>query len=128
PSAGRDPRQLATDILDHLRNGFLATLAPALVALPDDTITQVQEQAQRMGTAAVVRAMETLGETLVEMRDALDTRISLEVALVRIATPEADISPSALLERIERLERGLGSHVSAPARAEAKDVAAAPQP
>src|SRR5436190_24343 len=108
-SAGRDPRQLATDILEHLRNGFLATLAPALVALPDDAVTEVQEQAQRMGTPALVRAMETLGETLVEMRDALDTRISLEVALVRIARPDADASPAALLERIERLERGQGA-------------------
>jgi len=125
-AAGRDPRQLASDVLEHLRNAFLATFAESLVALPDDALVQVAEQARRMGPAAVVRAMETLGETLVEMREALDTRISLEVALVRIARPDADVSPAALLERIERLERGLSGHVTAPARAEAMQAAAAP--
>jgi DNA polymerase-3 subunit gamma/tau len=69
--------------------------------------------------------METLGETLIEMREALDTRISLEVALVRIARPDADTTPAALLERIERLERGLSGHVTAPARSEAMQAAQA---
>src|SRR3954451_4816530 len=125
-AAGRDPRQLSVDIVVHLRNAFLATQAKALVSLPDDAIDHVQDQAHRMGVPALVRAMETLGETQIEMREALDTRVSLEVALVRIARPEADVSVAALLERIERLERGLSGHVSAPAVAEAKDAVAAP--
>jgi hypothetical protein len=33
----------------------------------------------------------------------------LEVALVRVTAPEADVSPAALLERIERLERRLAA-------------------
>src|SRR3954469_18242708 len=60
-AAGRDPRQLTSDVLEHLRNAFLATFAESLVALPDDAVVQVREQATRMGTAALVRAMETLG-------------------------------------------------------------------
>jgi DNA polymerase-3 subunit gamma/tau len=40
------------------------------------------------------------------MRDAPDPRVLLEVALVRQCRPDADISLAALLERIERLERG----------------------
>src|SRR3954466_5068384 len=125
-AAGRDPRQLSVDIVVHLRNAFLATQAKALVALPDDAVAHVQDQAHRMGVPALVRAMETLGETQIEMREALDTRVSLEVALVRIARPEADVSPAALLERIERIERGLSGHVTAPARAEAMQQVAGP--
>jgi DNA polymerase-3 subunit gamma/tau len=48
--------------------------------------------------------MEALGEAQVSMRDAPDPRVTLEVALVRLAHPEADSSPEALLVRIERLE------------------------
>ncbi|MDQ1396195.1 MAG: polymerase subunit gamma/tau, partial [Acidimicrobiaceae bacterium] len=125
-AAGRDPRQLAIDLVAHLRNAFLATQAKSLVALPDEALAHVEDQARRMGVPALVRAMETLGETQVEMREALDTRVSLEVALVRIARPEADISPAALLERIERLERGLSGHVAAPAVAEARQAVALP--
>jgi DNA polymerase-3 subunit gamma/tau len=105
-SSGRDARRLAADILDHLRNGFLATMARSLVLLPDDAVAQVEEQARRLGTAALVRAMEGIGEALADMRDSVDPRVTLEVALVRLAKPEADTSPAALLERIERLERG----------------------
>src|SRR3954468_9115824 len=123
-SAGRDPRQLSVDLLEHLRHAFLAVMARSLVPLPDDAVDHVEDQARRLGTPGLVRAMEALGESLVEMRESLDTRVSLEVALVRIARPEADASPAALLERIERLERGLSAHVTAPAVAEAHEAIA----
>jgi len=106
-SKGRDPQRLATDLLEQLRNGFLATMAPELVGLPDEARQHLAEQARRLGTAALVRAMEVVGAALVDMRDALDPRVCLEVALVRLARPEADSSPEALVERIERLERRL---------------------
>ncbi|MBW3650055.1 MAG: hypothetical protein KY458_05740, partial [Actinobacteria bacterium] len=66
---------------------------------------------------ALVRAMETLGEAQTAMRDALDPRVSLEVALVRVTAPEVDASPAALVERIERLERRLAAGGTAPAPA-----------
>jgi DNA polymerase III subunit gamma/tau len=108
-ASGRDARRLAADILDHLRNGFLATMARGLVMLPDDGVARVEEQARRLGAAALVRAMEGIGEALTAMRDSVDPRVTLEVALVRQARPEVDHTPAALLERIERLERALGT-------------------
>ncbi len=107
-AAGRDPRRLATDLLEHLRNGFLATQARSLVLLADDAAAAVETQARRLGTPALVRAMELIGQAVIDMRDAPDPRITLEVGLVRLADPEADDSRSALLERVERLERLLG--------------------
>jgi DNA polymerase-3 subunit gamma/tau len=104
-ASGRDPRRLAADLIEHLRNGFLATLARSLVMLPDDAVTEVAEQARRLGLPALVRAMEVIGQALADMRDSVDPRVTLEVALVRLARPDADVSPAALLERIERLER-----------------------
>ncbi len=104
-AAGRDARRLAADLLDHLRNAFLATMARRLVMLPDDAVTELAEQARRLGLAALVRAMEVIGQALADMRDSVDPRVTLEVALVRLARPDADASPAALLERIERLER-----------------------
>ncbi len=68
----------------------------------------VEAQARRLGTPALVRAMEVLGQALIDMRDAPDPRITLEVALVRLSAVDADDSRSALLARIERLERLVG--------------------
>jgi DNA polymerase-3 subunit gamma/tau len=120
-SAGVDARRLATDILEHLRNAFLLSMKAAeLVAVPDVARDRLAEQAARLGPAGLTRAMEAVGQAVVDMREALDPRITLEVAVVRLARPDADVSPAALLERIERLERGLSGHVTEPARAEAR--------
>ncbi len=103
-SAGFGPQQLAGDLIDHLRQGFLALVAPDLVAVSGSERQGLVEQAGRVGLAGLVRAMEVLGQAQVSMRDAPDPRVNLEVALVRLAHPEADESPEALLVRIERLE------------------------
>jgi DNA polymerase-3 subunit gamma/tau len=114
-AAGRDPRRLAEDVLEHLRNAFLAGKAPSLVALPPDAVARADVQAGRLGLPALVRAMEVLGDALAQMRDALDPRVTLELALVRVTSPEADTSTAALLERLERLERRLAGGSAGPA-------------
>jgi DNA polymerase-3 subunit gamma/tau len=103
--AGHEMAQLAGALADHLRQAFLASVAPALVAVPSSERAQVEELARRMGLPAVVRFMEVLGKAQVDMREAPDPRVHLEVVLIRLTHPEADDSPAALLERIERLER-----------------------
>ena len=114
--AGREPRRLANDLLEHLRNAFLSLQAPSLVLLPGTATPRLAEQARQMGLPLLVRAMETVGEALVDMRDSVDPRVTLEVALVRLVSPSLDPSPGAILERVERLERALGERTG-PARA-----------
>ena len=107
--AGHDPQRLAGELADYLRQGFLAILAPELVSMAGDERSHVEDRARRMGLPAVVRAMEALGRAIVDMRDTPDPRVHLEAALIRLAHPDADDSTTALLERIERLERALES-------------------
>ena len=123
-AAGRDARALAVDVLDHLRRAFLTTMAPGLVEVPDTDREHLSAQARRLGPAALVRAMEAVGQAQIDMREALDPRICLETALVRLTRPDTDVSPAALLERIERLERRLSGHVTEPSRAEARQAVA----
>jgi DNA polymerase-3 subunit gamma/tau len=123
-NAGHDPRQLTSDVVAELRQVFLATMARGLVGAPDDEVARLEEQARRLGPPALVRSMETLGASLVDMREAPDPRVLLEVALVKLCKPEADVSPAALLERIERLERGGGGASNAGAAAASAAVAA----
>lgn len=103
-SAGFSPQQLTGDLVDHLRQGFLALVAPGLVTVSGAERESLAAQAERVGLAALVRALEVLGRAQVTMRDAPDPRVNLDVALVRLAHPEADDSPESILARIERLE------------------------
>ena len=110
-AAGRDMHMLAGALVEHLRQGFLATVAPELVTVAGDDRAQVEDMARRLGLPGVVRAMETLGRAQVDMRDAPDPRVNLETALIRLAHPEADDSTAALLERLDRVERALAGGV-----------------
>jgi DNA polymerase-3 subunit gamma/tau len=112
--SGRDAPRIAAELLEELRGQFLAAVAPDLPREGEPPAPQASTpglphsgQALLLGPARSVRAMEVLGTALVAMRDALDARITLEVAIVRLTHPEVDDDSSALLERIERLERRL---------------------
>ncbi len=49
---GREPRRLAADLVEHLRNGFLATQSRSLVPLADEATDQVEAQARQLGLLA----------------------------------------------------------------------------
>jgi DNA polymerase-3 subunit gamma/tau len=109
---GRDPRALTEELVRHLRNGFLSLMAPELVQLPQHRVDQVAAQSQQLGAAALVRAIETLGSALVEMRHAPDPRILVEVALVQLTHEDAagDLGRAAIAkpapdESVSRRER-----------------------
>lgn len=104
---GADPRGLAEEIVRHLRDCFLSIVAPELVQLPAERADRVAERARRLGVGAVVRAIETIGTVLVEIRHAPDPRLLLEVALVRLTSAPAGSDLTALAARVERLELSL---------------------
>lgn len=108
-SVGREPRPLAEDLLAALRDVFLASVGGPLGHLTDATREQARDRAQRMGRGSITRALELVGEAIAEMRHVGDTRIPLEVALVRLTRPDLDTSVEALVDRIGRLERQLES-------------------
>jgi DNA polymerase-3 subunit gamma/tau len=103
---GRGPRVLGETLIARLRDVFLAAVGDELTRLPDGERGRVTEQAERLGAAGATRALEVLGEAFVGIQDAPDPRITLEVALVRLTRPDAELSLSALADRVARLERG----------------------
>jgi DNA polymerase III subunit gamma/tau len=108
--AGWGPQQLAVELADELRRIFLAAMAPELVAGDEGP-----ERAEQLGLPRVVRCLEALGRAQVEMRDAPDPRVVLEVTLVRLARPELDDSSAALGDRLARVERALAGGAVGPA-------------
>lgn len=104
-SRGRNPRVLGEALIARLRDVFLASVGADISRLTDTDRARATEQGRRLGAAGATRALESLGEAFVGIQDALDPRIPLEVALVRLTRDDADISLSSLADRISRLER-----------------------
>ncbi len=104
-SRGRNPRVLGEALIARLRDVFLASVGADLSRLTDTDRARATEQGRHLGAAGATRALESLGEAFVGIQDALDPRIPLEVALVRLTRDDADVSLSSLADRISRLER-----------------------
>jgi DNA polymerase-3 subunit gamma/tau len=125
-ASGTDARRMAEGALEHARTLLLLRTAPegsSLLDASDEDRTRLTEQSERASSTILLRLMDLLAKAIVEMRNAPNHRLFLEVALVRAAAPETDPSASGLLGRIERLERRVG--IEGPALAAAPVSAAA---
>jgi DNA polymerase III subunit gamma/tau len=121
---GRDASAFAADLEVRARELLLVqTLGevPPELSLTGELDARLQAQAQRVDQATVVRLLEHLGGALEAVKAGGEPRTQLELALVKAARPEAGSSTTALLARIERLERllagedGLGDAYAASA-------------
>ncbi|NDC47044.1 MAG: hypothetical protein EBZ68_05665, partial [Actinobacteria bacterium] len=90
----------------YLREMFLSSMSPQLVQLSQEQAVHAAELTARYGIASVVRAIETLGEALLDIRRAPDPRLVLEVTLVRLASNSIANDTASLVARVERLETG----------------------
>ena len=100
---------------------------------------RLAEQAKSIEDAKLMGAIDALSGAVAGMREGDDPRLTLEVALLKVATPSLDSSREALLRRIESLESRLaggasgeaasaGSSSSMAGSAEAEAQASSPAP
>ncbi|MET8852565.1 DNA polymerase III subunit gamma and tau [Amycolatopsis sp. NPDC004625] len=107
--AGHDPRRFATDLLDRLRDLVLLRAVPesagGLVSAPEEELSRMVAQAERIGLATLSRYADIVHNGLLEMRGATSPRLVLELLCARMLLPSVTEAETALLARIERLER-----------------------
>ena len=132
---GVDYSQFIRDLLRHLRQLFLlqhleesARDEAALrnlgqtVELDDQLLERLVPQANNLHPREVVHLIETLGEAQREIRDGLDARLQLELALVKATRPQLDHTAAALEERLRRLEAGTATPLPAAAAPAARSA------
>ncbi|MGW3466885.1 DNA polymerase III subunit gamma and tau [Saccharopolyspora sp. NPDC000995] len=132
--AGHDPRRFGSDLLDRLRDLVLLNSVPdaaqrGLVEAAGDELARMQSQAEQLGAATLSRFSEIVHTGLSEMRGATAPRLLLELLCARMLLPAASDSETALLQRLERVERrmtiapGAGAPDVAPAGSAATPAA-----
>lgn len=128
---GADLLELTRDLVAHLRDVYAVRVAGAASALVDgtpDEVAALGEEAARFETPdRLARCLTVLDDAALQMRDASDARLVLEISLTRLARPESDLTLEALAERLDQLERRLAAGVAAPVPARS-DGADAPAP
>jgi len=130
--SGQEPREFLRGLVDQLRSLFLIqhTAAPQeILDVADDRLARLRAQANRFGPGELLRILDLAGEAHIQLRQAVDSRLSLEIAFARMARPDLHASSSSLLARIERLERIAGLEpVALPDQEPAGMPAPAPPP
>ncbi|HET7311660.1 MAG TPA: DNA polymerase III subunit gamma and tau [Mycobacteriales bacterium] len=132
--AGLDPRRFAQDLLERFRDlVVLDAVSDAgetgLIDLPADELERMRGQAARYGRPGLSRAADVMATALVDMRGTTSPRLVLELACARVLLPGASSDTSALLARLDRLEKRLSVAPGSPAPAPAATPeAVAPDP
>ena len=111
---GQDIGRLVLDLLEHLRALMLVQHmgeVPDSLPLTEETRDRLAAQANQLGAPVVVRLIDLLAVAVDDMRQGGDPRLPLELALVKVTRPAADMSREALAFRLDQLERGRGGAV-----------------
>jgi DNA polymerase-3 subunit gamma/tau len=104
-SAGKDPRQLTRDLVEHFRALLRAAAGAAKAADTEDP--RLARQAAGFGLSRLVRGLEQLAQVEKDARWSDQSRLALEVALVRLMR-ERDPSPLPASGRPGAREAGGG--------------------
>jgi DNA polymerase-3 subunit gamma/tau len=115
---GKDLGQFVVELLAHLRNLMLLPHAPevALAGVGAEEQSPLEEQADAVPTAEVVRLVDALGDALSRVRRGGDPKLELELSFLKLTRDYTEPDLTALLGRLETLERAVenGSPVKGP--------------
>jgi DNA polymerase-3 subunit gamma/tau len=106
---GQDLGRLVTDLLEHLRHLLLVQHmghVPESLPVTEETKEALRQQANQLPEPTVLRLIDLLAVALEDMRQGGDPRLPLELAIVKVTRPHADLSRESLAHRVELLEAG----------------------
>jgi DNA polymerase III subunit gamma/tau len=104
---GQDFGRFVVDLLEHLRQLLLVQHmgeVPDSLPLTGETRERLHAQANQLGEPAVIRLCDLLTVAVDDLRQGGDPRLPLELALVKVTRPGADLERESLAYRIEQLE------------------------
>jgi DNA polymerase-3 subunit gamma/tau len=104
---GQDLDRLVLDLLEHLRALMLVqhmSEVPDSLPLTEETRERLQAQANQLGAPTTMRLIDLLAVAVEDLRQGGDPRLPLELALVKVTRPGADLSRESIAYRLEQLE------------------------
>jgi DNA polymerase-3 subunit gamma/tau len=126
---GQDLGRLVVDLLEHLRHLLLVQHmgeVPETIPLTEEAAERLREQANQLGEATVLRLCDLLAVAVEDLRQGGDPRLPLELALVKVTRPAADLSLESIAYRLDQLERGAPSGAAPATAAEPPNEPAVP--
>lgn len=107
---GRDITQLAADFTWYLRNLLLVSSSEEMEEVLDmstENLARLKEEAQMVEMGTLLHYIRVFSELTGQLRYAVQKRVLLEVALIKLCRPAMETRQDALLDRIRAVEKQL---------------------
>ena len=105
---GKDLRLLVEDITDFFRSLMMVKIfgqASDLVDLTRDQVQTMISLAKDMDTEEIIRILTILSDLSEKLRFSTNQRMTLEIYIMKLASPAMDQSDQALAKRLEKIEK-----------------------
>ena len=104
---GGDFARLTADLAQRVRDMYFLAMAGAKAPLSvaDEMRPQIIDQAKRFAPERLAYMLETLGDVMVQLKQATNARLCFEIVLTKICHPASDVTLESLAERVEALEQ-----------------------
>lgn len=107
-NSSKDMTRLCEELTGHFRNLMLMNTMrnpQDLIVLSEEEYKQIEEQAGKLALSEIIHAIDTLQRAAERMYRGADRRTEMEMAMIKLCTPELDTTPESILRRISQLER-----------------------
>lgn len=104
----KDMARLCEELTEHFRNLMLLKSVKNpddILIVGRDELEVLKSHAERISLSEIVHIMDVLGSAFERMNRGADSRTEMETAVVKLCSPQLDVTEDAVLSRIGALER-----------------------
>ncbi len=107
-SSGKDIKRFINQLIEYFRYLMLAKVSTdlsSLINVSAETLENVISQAKDTSLNLIIRGINILTKVEVDSKWSSNSRVILEIGLIKILQPDLESSIESLTERIEKLEK-----------------------
>lgn len=129
-----DMERLCVEMINHLRNFLIVKTVDKsreLIVCTDDEYNTILSSAEHFTLPSVIFALDLFQDTLVKIKGGANSRIEMEMTLIKLCEPKLEQSMDSVLDRISVLERAVKNGVavkSAPVKTVVPETVSEPEP
>lgn len=129
-----DMERLCVEMINHLRNFLIVKTVDKsreLIVCTDDEYKTILSSADNFTLPSVIFALDLFQDTLVKIKGGANSRIEMEMTLIKLCEPKLEQSMDSVLDRISVLERAVKNGVavkSAPVKTVVPETVSEPEP
>lgn len=104
----KDMARLCEELTEHFRNLMLLKSVKNpddILVVGRDELEVLKSHAERISLSEIIHIMDVLGSAFERMNRGADSRTEMETAVVKLCSPQLDVTEDAVLSRIGALER-----------------------